>query len=870
MLASSGSLLHHVPPATHSGPPMTVPSTTADPTSNEEQRSNEQHELAASGPRIVQPVPRGLDTASIEDSFAHRMTYSIARDHYTATPLDAYHAVAYSIRDRLMDRWFVTQDAYYRSDVKRVHYLSLEFLLGRSMRSNLLNLGAEQAFEEAMRNIGYDLSQLEQQESDAGLGNGGLGRLAACFLDSASTLALPFYGYGIRYEYGIFRQRIEDGNQTEAPDNWLRYGNPWEVQRNDVVFPVKFYGRVEHYKDEAGADRVRWVDTEDVFAMAYDYPVSGFRNDTVNSLRLWGAKSSRDFDLAKFNAGEYVAAVEDKNESENISKVLYPPDDRYAGRELRLKQQYFFVSATIQDVIRRFRKRQREWEELPDKVAIQLNDTHPAVAIPEMMRVLVDDHGVEWERAWSITQKIFAYTNHTVLPEALEAWTVEIFGYVLPRHLAIVQEIDRRFRQLVSETHPGDYEYVRRVAIIDDNRRAIRMANLAIVGSHSVNGVAALHTKILRSSVFPEMNEIFPGKFNNKTNGITPRRWLLQCNRPLADLISSAIGAGWATDLEQLRALEPLVEDAEFRRRWLAVKDAKKREFADWARKAHDIQVSPDTLFDSQAKRIHEYKRQLLNVLHVIALYHRIRDGATDIIPRTVIFAGKAAPSYKVAKLVIKLIHEVARMVRGHPAVSSLLNVVFVPNYEVTSAEKIYPATELSEQISTAGLEASGTGNMKACLNGAAIIGTLDGANVEIVEQVGAENIFIFGHTAEGLGVLRSGGYNARQWIDKSPQLARVIAEISEGQLDREHPGLFRPLIDLITQEDYYFLCADFESYVATQRAAAQTYQQRDQWARISILNTARMGLFSADRTVAQYAREIWHTPPLPVHLKTT
>jgi starch phosphorylase len=823
---------------------------------------------AALEPHIVQPVPRGLEVPSIADSFAHKMTYSIARNHYTATQLDAYNAAALSVRDRLMDRWFATQDAYYRNDVKRVYYLSLEFLLGRSLQCNLLNLGAAGAYEEALRGMGYDLAQLETRESDAALGNGGLGRLAACFLDSASTLALPFYGYGIRYEYGIFRQRIEDGYQTEAPDNWLRYGNPWEVQRNDVVFPVKFYGRVEYFKDGEGRDRIRWVETEDVYAMAFDYPISGYKNDTVNSLRLWAAKSSREFDLAKFNAGEYVAAVEDKNETENVSKVLYPPDDRYAGRELRLKQQYFFVFATIQDVIRRFHKRtERKWEELPDKVAIQLNDTHPAVAIPELMRVLVDEHFIEWDRAWDITQKVFAYTNHTVLPEALEAWPLEIFGHLLPRHLQIIQEIDRRFRQQVSELRPGDYEYVRRMAIIDDTRRTIRMANLAIVGSHSVNGVAELHTRLLKNNVFPELSAFFPGKFNNKTNGITPRRWLLQCNPALSDLICSAIGNSWITNLDDLRQIERFIGDAEFRRRWLAVKSHNKHRFSEWARNTRELDIDPETLFDSQVKRMHEYKRQLLNVLHVIALYHRILDGAHDVLPRTVIFAGKASPSYKFAKLVIKLIHEVGRMVRRHPEVSRYLNVVFVPNYEVTAAEEIFPATELSEQISTAGLEASGTGNMKACLNGSAIIGTLDGANVEIVEQVGPDNIFICGHTAEDLAILRASGYNPRDWVERDPELKRVIDEISQGELEHEHPGLFRPIVDSLLGDDQYFRCADFASYVATQRIAAQTYHNRDDWARISILNTARMGLFSADRTVAQYSREIWHTQPLPASL---
>ena len=819
-------------------------------------------------PTMQHPLPRGMDAASISESFALKMMYSIARNEYTATPLDAFHAVELSLRDRIIDRWFLTQDAYYRHDAKRVYYLSLEFLLGRSFRSNLLNLGLTAEYGQALQAMGFDIAQLESEEPDAGLGNGGLGRLAACFLDSASTLALPFYGYGIRYEYGIFRQQIEEGRQIERPDNWLRYGNPGEVARPDVFYPVRFYGRVDYVKDEEGRERLTWIDTQDVYAMAYDMPITGYRNDTVNSLRLWGAKSSREFDLAQFNAGEYVAAVEDKTKTENISKVLYPPDDRYAGRELRLKQQYFFVSATIQDVIRRFMKRpHHQWEDLPDKVAIQLNDTHPAVAVPELMRVLVDDQRVEWEDAWAITQRVFAYTNHTVLPEALEVWPTEIFGRLLPRHLQIIQEIDRRFRLAVSERNPGDYERVRRMAIIDDSGRSIRMTNLAIVGSHSVNGVAELHSQILKTTIFPDLHEFFPGRFNNKTNGITPRRWLLQSNPRLASLITSSIGEGWITDLDELRKLEPLVGDEGFRAEWQGIKTANKVDFAAWAA-AQGITIHPDTLFDCQVKRIHEYKRQLLNVMHVIALYNRIVSGQQGQLPRTVIFAGKAAPSYQMAKLIIQLIHEVAAMVRRHPEARKLLNVVFIPNYSVSSAEKIFPATELSQQVSTAGMEASGTGNMKACLNGAAIIGTLDGANVEIVREVGPENVFIFGHTAEDIAVLRSSGYNARDWIDGDPQLKEVIATISEGELERSHPGLFRPIVDGLLGQDPYFICADFSSYLASHRLAEKAYLDRDVWTRISIMNTARMGLFSADRTVRQYASDIWSAVPVPVSLE--
>ncbi|MEA2326309.1 MAG: glycogen phosphorylase, partial [Thermoanaerobaculia bacterium] len=675
---------------------------------------------------IPKPHPSALDPDSIIEAFAYRMMYSIARDQYNATELDSFHALAYAVRDRLMERWFATQDAYYKRDVKRVYYLSLEFLLGRLLSSNMINLGAYPEYLQAMNRLGLSLDNIIERENDAGLGNGGLGRLAACFLDSASTLALPFYGYGIRYEYGIFRQRIVDGQQTESPDTWLRYGTPWEIARPDVLFPVKYYGRSEYLAD----GRIRWVDTQDVYAMAYDFAVPGYGNATVNSLRLWAAKSSREFDLQQFNIGHYVAAVEDKTSTENISKVLYPPDDQYAGRELRLKQQYFFVSATIQDVIRRFKKRsERKWEDLPDKVAMQLNDTHPSIAIPELMRVLIDQELLEWDRAWALCQSVFGYTNHTVLPEALETWSKELVGRLLPRHLQIIEEIDRRFR-LHAAAKGADERAVRKMAIMDDQN--VRMAHLAIVGSHSVNGVAALHTEILIKRVFPEFQALYPTKFNNKTNGVTPRRWLLQSNPELSTLITEVIGDGWQRDLDRLQGLEARAADAPFRTRWNEVKRVRKEKLAAWLQRLHAITADPSSLFDVQIKRIHEYKRQLLNVMHAIALYHRIADGDDTVVPRTIVFGGKAAPSYAMAKLIIRLIHEVAAWVRADARVAKILNVVFVPNYDVSSGEMLFPATELSEQISTAGTEASGTGCMKAVMNGGVIIGTLDGANIEI------------------------------------------------------------------------------------------------------------------------------------------
>jgi glycogen phosphorylase len=800
---------------------------------------------------IPKPKAGGLDTESIVDAFAHRMMYSIARDEFTANEENLFQALAFAARDRLMDRWFATQDRYYREDVKRVYYLSLEFLLGRMLSNNIINLGAAPQYAEAMQRIGYDLEELAEVENDAGLGNGGLGRLAACFLDSASTLGLPFYGYGIRYEYGIFRQQIHDGHQTEAPDNWLRYGNPWEVAHPEVNFPVRFYGRVESYTDAKGSAHMRWVDTYDVEAMAYDIPVPGFKNDIVNTLRLWAAKSSREFDLEKFNAGAYVAAVEDKTSSENISKVLYPPDDQYAGRELRLKQQYFFTSATIQDILRRFRKHDTDWTLLPEKVAIQLNDTHPAIAIPELMRVLVDEELMAWDDAWWICERVFAYTNHTVLPEALESWSKELLGKLLPRHLQIIEEINRRFCESVAEA--ADEAAVRRMSIVDEQAQTVRMANLAIIGSHSVNGVAALHTELLKTRIFPEFTRLFPRKFNNKTNGITPRRWLLQANPELAELITEAIGDKWPAELDRLRELEKCADDAEFRKRWLQVKRTRKLALEKWLRRCKaDVEV--DSLFDVQIKRMHEYKRQLLNVLHVIAMYHRLRDGH-DCAPRTVIFGGKAAPSYHTAKLIIKLIHDVAKLVRANPYVSQRLNVIFVPNYSVSAAEVLFPATELSEQISTAGTEASGTGNMKAVLNGGVIIGTLDGANIEIKEQVGDENIFIFGNTTEQIAALRN-GYDPQSFVRANQELAKIIDRIASMS-----GGIFNPIVDILLRNDRYFHCADFASYVTTQERAAETWLRKDEWARMSILNTARSGFFSADRTVSEYARDIWEIP---------
>jgi len=811
------------------------------------------------------PQEEKLSPEAILDSFTERLHYSVGKDEYTARDLDLFTGFAYSVRDRLMERWFATQDTYYRQDAKRVYYLSLEFLIGRLFSNNLLNLGAVDPYSEAAQRIGLSLGRLAEEEWDAGLGNGGLGRLAACFLDSAASLSLPFYGYGIRYEYGIFHQHIQDGMQVEAADNWLRFGNPWEVPRTDALFPVKFYGRTSSYTDETGLERIDWIDTQDVYAMAYDTPIIGFQNGTVNTLRLWAAKSSREFDLVRFNSGDYVRAVEDKTQTENISKVLYPSDDAYAGKELRLKQQYFFASATLQDVIRRFLKKEgRRWEELPDKVAIQLNDTHPSIAIPELMRVLVDLHRIDWETAWGLTERIFGYTNHTILAEALESWPADLFARLFPRHLQIIHEIDRRLRAAVLVAFPDDQARGRRMAVLDEEAGRVRMAHLAIVGSHAVNGVARLHTEILQGTVFRDFNELYPKRFSNKTNGITPRRWLQGCNPALSALITEAIGEHWTKDLTALRNLEPLSGDAAFRESWRKAKLLNKRHLAAWSEKLHGLTIDPETLVDCQVKRIHEYKRQLLNVMHVIALVHRIRDGEVPAIRRTFVYAGKAAPSYTVAKTIIRLIHATGKMIAADPKVSPFIQVVFIPNYGVSAAEKIFPACEISEQISTAGMEASGTGNMKAALNGALTVGTMDGANIEICEEVGIDNMFIFGSTAAELAAMRGAGYDPAAYIARDPELARVLDTIEKGEVNALYPGLFQLLVDSVRRKDTFFHCADFRSYLLCQERAASAYLQPEVWTTMSIRNVARMSHFSSDRAVSEYARDIWDVAPMP------
>jgi len=806
-------------------------------------------------------IAEAVDIDELKHAIQQYVLSFQGRDPDRADKRDVCKAISYALRDILVAKWVETQKSYYEKQQKRVYYLSLEFLIGRSLGNNLINLGFYDKVAGALKKLGYDIEDLREEEEDAALGNGGLGRLAACFLDSFATLGIPAYGYGIRYEYGLFCQRLVDGFQVESPDNWLRYGTPWEFERPHYLFPVHFYGRVRSYTDAKGDYRVEWIDTEEVVAMACDYLVPGYNNDRVINMRLWTAKASRELDLSYFNRGEYIAAVKSKVRSETISKLLYPTDHVREGRELRLKQQYFFVAATFQDIFRRYKKKNTTFDKFSDRIAVHLNDTHPAIAIPELMRLLVDEERLSWERAWEITVKTFAYTNHTLMPEALETWPVVLLGRVLPRHLEIIYEINRRFLEEVARRFPGDVDRLRRMSLIEEGQvQQVRMAHLAIVGSHAVNGVARLHTHLLRTGVFKDFDEFYAGRFNSKTNGITPRRWLLKCNPSLASLVSGKIGSGWITDLEQLRGLEPFADDHDFQEQWRAVKQDNKARLAEHIAKACGVEVDPESLFDVQVKRIHEYKRQLLNVLHVIACYQRLlSEPERKVTPRTVIFGGKAAPSYWKAKLIIKLITSVATVVNGDSRVNGSLRVVFIPNYGVSLAEKIIPAADLSEQISTAGTEASGTGNMKFALNGALTIGTLDGANIEIRDEVGAENMFIFGLTAEKAEwQRRHPGHGGRQVYNNNPEVRRVVDSLCDGTFaeDRE---LFRPLLDsLLAASDPYLLLLDFEDYLRCQDEVSRSYLDQREWGRKSILNVARMGRFSSDRTVAEYAREIW------------
>ncbi|MFP6647250.1 MAG: glycogen/starch/alpha-glucan phosphorylase [Candidatus Latescibacterota bacterium] len=727
---------------------------------------------------------------SLADDVARHLRLSLAKDSSAATRHDRFVSMAMAVRDRLVDQWIDTQESYYDTDARRVYYMSLEFMTGRLLANALINFALYEEARQAVAKTGIDFADLLEQEPEPGLGNGGLGRLAACFLDSAATLELPVYGYGLRYEYGIFQQRIFDGFQVEAPDNWLRTGNPWEIPRPEKVYPVRFYGRVEAGADARGHQRFSWVGGEQVLAMAYDTPVPGFQNGTVNTLRLWSAKATREFNLEHFNYGDYEKAVEDKNRTETITRVLYPNDNVFVGRELRLKQQYFLVSATLQDALARWFKKHRGFGGFAAKHAFQLNDTHPSIAIAELMRILVDEASVRWEEAWEITVQCFGYTNHTVLPEALEKWRVRLLERVLPRHMQIIYEINRRFLEQVKIHRPGDIELLRRTSLIEEGEeKRVRMAHLAIVGSHAVNGVSELHSRIIREDLFRDFADLWPHKFRNKTNGITPRRWLRQCNPVLARLITDHIGDEWVRDLSALQALEPLADDAEFRVAWRRVKRSNKVALAEYITAHCRLHIDPDAMLDVQVKRIHEYKRQLLNLLHVLALYRRLKEDHTlDIVPRTVLFAGKAAPAYYTAKMIIKLMHAVGQLVNDDVDVAGRLRVVFLPNYDVSQAERIVPAADLSEQISTTGMEASGTGNMKLALNGALTIGTLDGANIEIAEAVGEENLFLFGPNLEQMCQRRAAGYDPVAVYENHRELRAVINFFASGALSPDRP----------------------------------------------------------------------------------
>ncbi|MDD5240834.1 MAG: glycogen/starch/alpha-glucan phosphorylase [Sulfuricella sp.] len=806
----------------------------------------------------------GMDAHSIIEDFRRYFSHTLGQDKMCLAAYHVYTSLSMSLRDRLVERWKNTQYAYEEQDCKRTYYLSLEFLMGRALGNAMLNLEVDKSTGEALHNLGLVLEEIAGQEHDAGLGNGGLGRLAACFLDSCATLQLPVMGYGIRYEYGMFRQKIDNGYQLEEPDHWLRNGNPWEIERPEFALRVKFGGRTEFHPNADGSVHARWMHTQDVMAVPYDVPIPGYRNGTVNTLRLWKAAATDEFDLGEFNAGSYTEAVGAKNGAENITMVLYPNDASENGKELRLRQQYFLASASLQDVLRRWvLVHGEDFSKFAEKNCFQLNDTHPTCAVPELMRLLMDKHGLDWEAAWDITRHTVAYTNHTLLPEALEKWPLVMFGRLLPRLLDIIREINARFLVMVARRWPGDIERQRRMSIIEEgDEPQIRMAYLAVVSGMSVNGVAELHSQLLQQHLFHDFYELWPEKFNNKTNGVTSRRWLAWANPGLKDLISRTIGEGWITDLPELKKLAPYAGDAAFRAEWRAIKQANKTRLAEMVQRDCGVEFGIDALFDVQVKRIHEYKRQLLNVLHVIHLYDRIKRGDTaDWTPRCVLIGGKAAPGYMIAKRIIKLVSAVAEVINADPATGGLLRLAFLPNYRVSAMEIICPGTDLSEQISTAGKEASGTGNMKFMMNGALTIGTLDGANIEIREEAGAENFFLFGLTADEVEATR-GHYDPAAIIEADEDLRRVMHLLESGHFNLFEPGIFDPIIHAVTSpHDPWLTAADFRGYVDAQRRAAQVYRDAEQWTRMSILNTAASGKFSSDRTILDYNRDIWHLP---------
>lgn len=798
----------------------------------------------------------------------NQLKFSQSRDSSTATQRDWWLATSKAVQSIIVERMLATQAVYHNQNVKRVYYLSLEFLMGRLFSNSLISAGVFDEIIHALEELGLDFETLRKEEYDMGLGNGGLGRLAACFLDSLATLDLPTVGYGIHYQYGLFKQEFRNGYQVELPDAWMQYGTPWEIVRYEHSSEIQVYGHVENVFDDRGNYVPRWTGWKKLLGIPYDIPVPGYGTNTVNYLRLWESRATEDFDFEAFNRGGYDEAVREKNHSETISKVLYPNDNTENGKELRLLQQYFFVACSLKDIIRRFRKINDDWTIFPDKVAIQLNDTHPSIAVVELQRLLHDEYGLPWDDAWSIVTRTFAYTNHTLLPEALEKWSVSLFQKVIPRHLQIIFEINKRFMDEVEARWPGDVHKKQILSLIEEGpSQMIRMAHLSVVGSHSVNGVAALHTQLLKSDLFPEFDDLYPGKFNNKTNGITPRRWLMACNPRLCDLIISKIGHGWERNLDKLRGLEAFADDPQFQQDFMEVKRQNKIDLARIIKDTCEIEVNPDALFDVQIKRLHEYKRQHLNLLHILALYRRLLQNPNlDLTPRVFVFAAKAAPGYDMAKCIIKAINAVGKCINNDERIENKLKVVFLPNYRVSLAQRIVPAADLSEQISTAGKEASGTGNMKLALNGALTIGTLDGANVEIREEVGDENIFIFGLSVEEVAALWKKGYNPADFLNKNEELKAVVDWVGSNYFTPGEPaGVLNMLRDNLTYSDPFLCLPDFQSYSDTQDKVDAAFRDKSRWARMAILNTARMGKFSSDRTITEYARDIWKLDPVPV-----
>ncbi|MBI4825295.1 MAG: glycogen/starch/alpha-glucan phosphorylase [Nitrospirae bacterium] len=808
-----------------------------------------------------------LSVEAIKKAFLDNLFYLQGKFAKVATRNDYYLSLAYTVRDRMLHKWIHTAETYFENRSRTVCYLSAEYLLGPHLGNNLINLGIYEQAKQALDELGLDMNALLEQEEEPGLGNGGLGRLAACYMESMATLEIPAINYGIRYEFGIFNQEIRDGWQVEVTDKWLRFGNPWEIPRTEVFYHIKFGGRTESYCDEKGCYRVNWISDRVIKGVAFDTPILGYKVNTVNLLRLWKAEACESFDFQAFNIGDYYGAVEENVASENITKVLYPNDEPSVGKKLRLEQQYFFVSCSLQDMIRIYLQREKDLDGFHKKFIIQLNDTHPAVGITELMRLLVDEHGMDWDKAWDITSRAFAYTNHTLLPEALETWPLRLFAGTLPRHLEIIYEINSRFLKQVRQIYPGDYEKLRKMSIIDEcGERYVRMANLSCIGSSAINGVAKLHTDLLKRDVLHDFHELWPEKFLNVTNGVTPRRFMVLSNPRLSKLISERIGEGWIKDLRELRKLEDAANDASFQEKWRAVKKEVKKELASVIMQRTGVSIDPDSLYDIQVKRIHEYKRQHLNVLHIITLYNRIkRDPSIDLPPRTFIFGGKSAPGYHTAKLIIKLINSVANVINNDPDIKGRIKVVFFPNFDVKSAQHVYPAADISEQISTAGKEASGTGNMKFAMNGALTVGTLDGANIEIREETGKDNFFLFGLDTQEVHDLWAKGYDPIKYYEANPELKEAIDQIGSGYFSPEVPGLFRPLVQSLLYRDEYMLFADYQSYIECQERAGKLFQDQKEWTKRSILTTARMGSFSSDRSIHEYCKYIWDVKPVHI-----